>query len=271
MALPRRLTRRDITLFTISAILTINGLAAAAAIGVQSLTWWFLSFICFAAPYALISVELGTRWPSKGGIVHWVKLAFGHQWAARASWFYWLNVALWMPAVFIMMAGVFSQMFWPSMSLNIQIVFALVATWLRVLASSLSLEAGKWIPNIGALCKIIVVLFLGVGGLITAWNGGIANPINFTTLMPKWDQGLQFFPVIIFSLVGFDLVCCAGDEMNNPRKDLPVSLLFAGIIITGLYLFAVFGLLVALPVEEIGLISGLLTTLERMLSPLAWQ
>ena len=268
MSTPRRLTRRDITLFTISAILTIDGLAAAAAIGAQSLTWWFLSFICFAVPYALISIELGTHWPSRGGIVHWVKQAFGPNWATRTSWLYWINVALWMPAAFIMMAGVFSQMFSPSMSLKIQILFALAATWTTVVVCCLSLDTGKWIPNIGALCKIIVVLFLGVGGLVTAWNEGIANPINFTTLMPQWDTGLQFFPVIIFSLVGFDLICCAGDELKDPQKDLPVSLLLAGVIITVLYLFAVFGILAALPVEDIGLISGLLSTLEQILAPI---
>ena len=267
MSEPRRLTRRDITLFTISAILTIDGLAAAAAIGVQSLTWWLVSFICFAVPYALISVELGTRWPSRGGIVHWVKLAFGPQWATRTSWLYWINVALWMPAAFIMMAGVFSQMFWPAMPLNSQILFALTATWTTVLVCCLSLDTGKWIPNIGALCKITVVLLLGIGGLVTAWNEGIANLITISTLMPQWGTGLQFFPVIIFSLVGFDLICCAGDEIENPQKDLPVSLLFAGVIITVLYLFAVFGILVALPVEDIGLVSGLLSTLERMLAP----
>ncbi|WP_461538715.1 APC family permease [Spongorhabdus nitratireducens] len=265
---PRRLTRRDIMLFTISAILTIDGLAAAAAIGVQSLTWWLLSFICFAIPYALISVELGTCRPSRGGIVHWVRLAFGKRWASRTSWLYWINVALWMPAAFIMMAGIFSQMFWPEMPLKHQILFALVATWLAVAVCCLSLDIGKWIPNIGACCKILVVFLLGVGGVITAMHDGIANTINLTTLTPKWDEGLQFFPVIIFSMMGFDLACCAGDEMKNPQRDLPVALLLAGIVITVLYLFAVFGMLAALPVDEIGLISGLLSTFERLLAPL---
>ncbi len=271
MSLSRRLNRRDITLFTISAILTIDGLAAAAAIGVQSLTWWVLSFICFAIPYALVSVELGTCHPSQGGIVHWVKQAFGKRWAARTSWLYWVNVALWMPAAFILMAGVFAQLFWPDMPLLFQIVFALAATWLAVAICCLSLDIGKWIPNIGACCKILVVLFLGIGGVITAINDGIANPINLTTLMPRWDEGLKFFPVIIFSLMGFDLACCAGDEMENPGKDLPIALLLAGVVITALYLFAVFGMLVALPVEEIGLISGLLKTFEHLLAPLPYS
>ena len=268
MSNPRRLNRRDVTLFTISAILTIDGLAAAAAIGVQSLTWWILSFLCFAIPYALISVEMGTRWPSQGGLVHWVRMAFGSRWAARTSWLYWINVALWMPAAFIMMAGIFSQMFWSEMPLKLQILFALGATWLAVLICTLSLETGKWVPNIGACCKILIIICLGLGGVITALRDGIANQINLTTLMPSWDEGLQFFPVIIFSMMGFDLICCAGDEIDEPEKNLPISLLFAGVVITTLYLFAVFGMLVALPVEEIGLVTGLLATLEQLLSPL---
>ena len=266
MSTTRRLNRRDITLFTISAILTIDGLAAAAAIGVQSLTWWMLSFLCFAIPYALISTELGTRFPSQGGIAHWVKLAFGPRWAARTSWFYWINVALWMPAAFIMMAGVFSHMFWPEMPLLMQILFALAATWCTVAINCLSMETGKWIPNIGACCKIFIVMSLGVGGVITAYNDGMANIISFENLSPTWGSGLKFFPVIIFSMMGFDLVSCAGDEIENPEKNLPIALMIAGIIITTLYLFAIFGMLAAVPVEDIGLVAGLLETFERLLS-----
>ena len=268
MSTTRRLNRRDITLFTISAILTIDGLAAAAAIGVQSLTWWLLSFLCFAIPYALISVEMGTRWPSRGGIVHWVKLAFGHRWAARTSWLYWINVALWMPAAFIMMAGIFSQMFWPDMPLYLQIAFALVATWVAVTICCLSLESGKWIPNIGACCKIMIVLCLGAGGVMTAYHNGMANVISLEALTPRWDSGLQFFPVIIFSMMGFDLVSCAGDDIDEPERNLPVALFIAGLIITVLYLFAVFGMLAALPVDEIGLVAGLMDTFTQLLSPL---
>ncbi|WP_422449638.1 MULTISPECIES: hypothetical protein [unclassified Endozoicomonas] len=50
MNIHRRLTRKDITLFTLSAVLTIDGLAAAASIGVQSLTWWLIAFLFFIFP-----------------------------------------------------------------------------------------------------------------------------------------------------------------------------------------------------------------------------
>lgn len=47
----RRLTCKDITLFTLSAVLAIDGLAATASIGVQSLAWWFIAFVFFVIPY----------------------------------------------------------------------------------------------------------------------------------------------------------------------------------------------------------------------------
>lgn len=264
----RRMTRKDITLFTISAVLTIDGLAAAASIGAQSLSWLLIAFLFFAVPYALISIELGTRWPSRGGLIHWVKLAFGPDWAARTSWLYWVNVALWMPATFIMMAGVFAKMFWPQMPLIGQIVFALVATWLTVLICCLSLNMGKWVPNVGACCKIIVVFLLGIGGVATAWNFGLANPVTLTSLLPQLDDGLKFFPVIVFSFVGFDLISCIGDEIENPDKDLPFAQLLSVGLITILYLFAVFSILAALPVDDIGLVDGLLATMETIMAPL---
>lgn len=264
----RRLTRKDITLFTLSAVLTIDGLAAAASIGVQSLTWLLIAFVAFALPYTFISIELGTRWPSRGGIVHWVQMALGPVWASRTSWLYWVNVAIWMPATFIMMAGIFSQMFYPAMSLTYKIVFALIATWLTVVICCLSLDTGKWIPNLGACCKVIVVFLLGVGGVVTAWNTGLANVFSLETLTPQINDGLRFFPVVVFSLVGFDLVCCLGDEMQHPEKDLPFAQLFAAVLIITLYLFAVFGILAVMPVENIGLINGLLATLNIMMAPL---
>ena len=271
MTAERRLGRRDIALFTISAILTIDGLAAAAAMGVQSLTWCLITFLFFALPYAIICVELGTEHPSRGGIVYWVRLAFGKQWAARTSWLYWINVALWMPAVFIMTTGVIARLFWPEMPLIIQIFLALCGAWLAVGLCCVSMDIGKWIPNAGACCKMLIVALLGIGGVTTALRDGVANPMALVDFSLQWNDGLRFFPVIIFSLMGFDVICCAGDEMKNPKKDLPIALLVAGLIISVLYMFAIFGILAALPAEQIGLIHGLIDTIEKLLAPLPYS
>src|SRR5262245_43869210 len=105
----------DITLFSVCAILVIDQLAASAAIGPSALFWWVFTLLLFFIPYGLISAELGAAYPEEGGIYAWVRRAYGPRWGARASWLYWINVALWMPSVYVLFAGMFAQMFYPQM------------------------------------------------------------------------------------------------------------------------------------------------------------
>ena len=101
------------TLFTVCAILIVDQLAASAAIGVQSIFWWILTLILFFIPYGLITAELGSTYPQEGGIYAWVRRAFGPAWAGRTAWLWWVNVAFWMPSVYILFAGVLAELIAP--------------------------------------------------------------------------------------------------------------------------------------------------------------
>jgi len=61
-------------------------------------------FLLFFLPYGLVTAELGTAYPDESGIVDWVNRAFGEKVAARVAWLYWINYALWIPAVFYLFA-----------------------------------------------------------------------------------------------------------------------------------------------------------------------
>ncbi|MEM3538070.1 MAG: amino acid permease, partial [Candidatus Korarchaeum sp.] len=89
----------DLFLFNVCAIVVLDTVASSAAIGMQTFFWWFLTLFLFFIPYGLITAELGSAWPSEGGIYVWVKEAFGEKWAVMTSWLYWVNVAIWMPSV----------------------------------------------------------------------------------------------------------------------------------------------------------------------------
>jgi glutamate:GABA antiporter len=102
---------RDATLFTVSASVVVDTLTASAAIGVQAIGWWVLAITLFLVPSGLITAELGTTYPDQGGIHSWVKRAYGQRWAARTTYWYYVNVALWMPAVFLLFTGIFCELF----------------------------------------------------------------------------------------------------------------------------------------------------------------
>lgn len=254
----------DMTLFTVCAVLIIDQLAASASIGVQSIFWWLLTLVLFFIPYGLVTAELGSTYPDEGGIYAWVHRAYGSKWAGRTAWLWWVNVALWMPSVYILFAGMLSELAAPQLGLSAKIGIALGLTWLTVGLNILTLNVGKWLPNIGAGFKVLIMLAIGVGGVLYATRHGVANRFDLASLRPQWGASLAFLPVIVYNYLGFELMSGAAEEMKDPARDVPKAIIRSGAIIAFFYIFATVGILLALPVSEIGLISGLPDTFHRL-------
>jgi amino acid transporter len=256
----KTLKQRDMVLFTVSAILLLDTLTAAASVGASSIFWWvFLGFIFFI-PFARICAEMGCAYPEQGGIYAWIRDGFGGRWASRATWAYWVNTAVWMPAIFILFAGVFKQMFAPDLSLGGQIAIGVLLTWLAVGVNVVALDVGKWIPNIGAILKIIIFIAIIIGAALYTQDHGMANPLTFESLKPDWGSGLQYIPAIIYGMLGFELVSASSDEMNDPARDVPKAIFISGAIIITLYILGTIAVLAALPAGEINLVEGLIDT-----------
>lgn len=253
--------KKDIVLFCISAILLLDTVAAGAAIGASSIFWWVLLGIIFFVPFSLISAELGCAYPDQGGIYAWVRRAYGETWASRITWSYWVNVAVWCPAIYILFAGIFKQLFWPDMPLFGQILIGLGLTWLTVLVNIITLDIGKWVPNIGAIIKLVVFAAIITGAISYYSENGAANEISLSTLTPNLSSGLQYLPVIIYGMLGFELICAGAEEIKHPKKDVPLGILISGTIIILLYILATIAVLTAIPVAEINLVEGLVDTL----------
>jgi amino acid transporter len=250
----------DMTLFTVCAILVIDTIAPSAAIGPSTISWWIITLLLFFIPYGLITAELGTTYPEQGGLYVWINRAFGGRWAARTTWLYWINVALWMPAVYILFAGMFAQLFAPDLGLWAQILIGIVMTWITVAIGCVTLETSKWVPNIGAIFKAVIMVVLGVAGFVYASRNGIANDLSLSALLPKWDAGLFFLPVIVYNFMGFELMSGAGEELKEPGKTIPRAIILSGILIAVFYLLGTVGMLVALPLDDLGLVEGIIDT-----------
>jgi amino acid transporter len=258
----KTLRQRDMVLFTVSAILLLDTLTAAASVGASSIFWWvFLGFIFFI-PFALICAEMGCAYPEQGGIYAWIRDGFGGRWASRATWCYWVNTAVWMPAIFILSAGVFKQMFFPELSLGWQIGIGVVLTWLAVAVNVVTLDVGKWIPNLGAILKVIIFIAIIIGAYSYVQDNGMANPLTFETLKPDWGNSLQYIPAIIYGMLGFELVSAGSDEMRDPARDVPRAIFISGAIIIVLYLLGTMAVLAAIPAGDINLVEGLIDTLH---------
>jgi len=259
---PKTLGQRDIVLFTVSAILLLDTLAAGASVGVSAVFWWLLLGTVFFVPYALICAEMGTTYPEQGGLYAWVRDAFGRRWASRATWAYWVNTAVWITATFILFAGVFSQMFMPELSLGAQIGIGIALTWLVVAVNVITLDIGKWVPNVGAIVKMIVLVAIIGGAFFYTREHGMANPLTLEALRPTWDTSVQYLSVIIYGMLGFELASAGSEEMKDPARDVPRAILKSGLIIIVAYTLATIAILAAIPAGEIDLVEGLMDTLN---------
>ena len=257
----KTLRQRDMVLFTVSAILLLDTLTAAASVGAPSIFWWLLLGMIFFVPFALICAEMGCAYPEQGGIYAWIRDGFGGRWASRATWCYWVNTAVWIPAIFILFAGVFKQMFYPELSLAWQIGIGIALTWLAVVVNVITLDVGKWIPNLGAILKIIIFLAIIIGAYTYVQDHGMANPLTFETLKPDWGNSMQYIPAIIYGMLGFELVSAGSEEMRDPARDVPRSIFISGAIIIVLYLLGTMAVLAAIPAGDINLVEGLIDTL----------
>lgn len=261
----KTLRQRDMVLFTVSAILLLDTLAAAASVGASSIFWWIFLGVIFFIPFALICAEMGCSYPEQGGIYAWIRDAFGGRWASRATWGYWVNTAIWMPAIYILFAGIFKQMFYPELGLGGQIAIAIALTWIAVAVNIVALNVGKWVPNLGAIIKVIIFLIMIVGAVSYTSQHGMANPLNWETLKPDWGSSMQYIPAIIYGMLGFELVSAGSEEMKDPAKDVPRSIFISGAIILVLYLLGTMAVLAAIPAAEINLVEGLVDTLNLFL------
>ncbi|MEO0881998.1 MAG: APC family permease [Pseudomonadota bacterium] len=260
------LGQKDLVLFTVSAVVLLDTLAASASIGVSSLFWWPFLGVIFLVPIGLITAELSTAYPSGGGIYVWVRQAFGYRWAARVAWAYWINVAIWLPAIFVLAIGILSQIVGVEIAIGLQIIVGIACGWLVVGLEFFGLNVSKWVPNFGAALKFFVFGVLIVMGLRHGLAHGLANELSLQSISPSWQDGIQYLPVIIFGMLGFELVSSAGDEIKSPRQTIPVAVLLSGLVTLFLYVFATFGILAAIPVGQIDIVEGLIDTFRFLLA-----
>jgi amino acid transporter len=253
----RVLGRLDLLLFSVSAILTIDTLASAASMGVTWFTWWALTMTLFFIPYGLMMAELGAAWPGEGGLYVWVREAMGPRWGSMAAWFYWINNAYWIPSVYMIFAGTFDTMFLHTGSTWLQAWIAIALTWITVGIGTVKLQVSKWIPNLGAVVKVSIFLGLGILGVGALLSGQPpANDFALRQFVPQWGDSLAFLPVLLYNTLGFELMSSAGDEMRDPQKDVPRVILFSGFVISVVYTLGALGILLAVPLKDLSLVTG---------------
>lgn len=267
--------RFDMILFTVTAIIGLNTLGNFATNAGQSLTWLLISAITFFLPFGLLIAELGSTFTQEGGLYGWCKLAGGRFFGALAATFYWITLPFWIGAVLSIGAiealktlwfGNPNFLFGGSLASDavIEIVIALAFIWGTTWCASIPLQSGKWLTNVGGFLKLALIALFVILGLIIIFSGfatgkHVIKDFNDFMVTNRTHILSKILPILMFLWIGFELQNGAAEEMDNPQRDVPRSILISGATTVIAYAAFIIVLLSALPerlVENPGLVGG---------------
>jgi amino acid transporter len=267
-ALPRAMGLRDLVLFNIVAILSLRWLATAAAAGPSSVSLWILAGLLFFVPMGLAVSHLATRYPNEGGIYFWTKRAFGEGHGFLCGWCYWVNNILYYPNLLMSTAVVGTYVFGrggTGMEGNWGYVLpaTLGALWLAVALNIVGLKTGRWLQNLGAVGTYLPGILLVSLGTYAVLTRPPATPMSLGTLLPDLNDwsSLNLWASIAFAYAGLELCAVLGDEIRDPRRTLPRSILISAPLIGFLYIAGTVSILWLIPSGEVNIVSGFLQAL----------
>ena len=160
-------------------------------------------------------------------------------------------------------------------------------TWLVVLfvfffipSALASAELGAAIPDEGGAYVWVRMAFGRFAGALTSllywagtpmWLGGSVTVVAmsvygrfFTDLTPTSATFIAVVPVLLYSFVGVELPSTAGEEMRDPRRDIPVAIARAGVGQALMYGIPILAVLVVLPAEQVTSLTGLIDAMKTV-------
>ncbi|OIJ64038.1 amino acid permease [Streptomyces mangrovisoli] len=255
--LQRSLKRFDITAMGVAAVISFDTVGQIATGGGEAATWTAVIAVFFLVPYALLFAETGAAFPQEGGPYVWVKLALGRPAAALTTLLYWVTNPIWLGGslVFIAAETWDGFVFHLGSGTVADYTFKLLFVWVAILTAVVSLRRGKWITTAGAAVKVLALaLFTGTAvayGLRHGFQG-----LDGAHFAPTTAGFLGLVPVLLFAYVGFEAPNAAGEEMDDPQRDVPAALGRSAAIAAACYLLPVVAILAVVPAGKVTGIGG---------------
>jgi glutamate:GABA antiporter len=265
--LVKSLRRFDMVFFTVCAFVGLDTLGTVASNGAQGFTWLVVLALLFVLPYALLMCEVGSAFTQEGGPYEWTKLAFGRLQGGIAAVLYWVTNPLWVGGslAFIATAAWSDNLFAIRSGSVGDYLFKLAFIWLSIGVAIVSLRRGKWIPNVGAILRVVVLGFFTLTTIVYAIEHGVVG-FPAGDLKPTGAIFLALVPLLLFNYVGFELQNGAAEEMEDPQKDVPLSVLRSAVVGVLLYAIPILAILLVLPASKVTGIGGFLDAVTETFS-----
>jgi putative glutamate/gamma-aminobutyrate antiporter len=252
----------SLTMINVAAVISLRNFPLMAHVGWESVFYYVLAGLGFFVPAALVSAELATGWPSRGGVYTWVKEAFGGRWGFVAIWMQWISNVVWYPTVLSFTAATIAYIFDPSLGENKIYILSIVlgVYWISTIIDLLGMKASSLFSTIGVIFGVMtpcaIIIFLAANWLIMGNPNHI--PFSWNALIPKMEglNSIVFLVGVFLGMCGIEMSAVHAREVDKPQQNYPKAILFSTILILTLSLVGSIAISIVVPSKDINILTG---------------
>jgi amino acid transporter len=224
---PRRASAFQLVFLTYSVMCSgAYGLEQMVADTGPGLTLLVLSVLplLWAAPISLACAELAARHPVEGGYYRWARLAFGDFVGYQSAWLAWLTMFS-TNAAFAVLFASYLKHFVPALSPGAHFAVAVALVWACTL---LNYRGIRLVGTASVALTLLIFLPFLLMTLLGLWHWRF-DPLS-PFVHPDKTTAAAFGDCLFLALWlygGFEKMTVSAEEVENPRRAIPLALAFA--------------------------------------------
>ncbi|QAT42774.1 APC family permease [Aminipila luticellarii] len=259
----KKISLLSMIMFGICSLVVLYTWSASAARGTHGLGVWIIMAFAFLIPNCLTVSELGSTYVEDGGISLWVTKAFGPVPGSVVGWFYWVNYVFGLPLVFITIMGNLQAFFFPNLSSLAQMAGTIGLIWFTVIVGICNSGLTQKICAFGGnVVAGILAVIVALAVIFCIKNGGTATHFTLSGIIPSWSMFVDFAPVVVFNLLGFELISSVASQCDNPQKNVPKFTTITGIIVGLAYVMATVAIMAIIPESQVDSVNGIVDAVQ---------
>ncbi len=269
----------SLVLLIVSAVDSNRNLPSTAIFGAPLVFFFLFSAVFFLFPVSLVSAELGSSSARKGGIYHWVQLAFGERAGLVAIWLQWVQAITWFPTILTFLAATAAFLIDPSLIYSKTYVVVAIAgifwtlTLVNLWGIQVSAKLNELFCAIGTMIPTIALVVLSAIWIIK--KEPLAISVTPSSILPSFSQigAWTALVAVMSSFSGMELAGVHIPSIEDPRKSFPRALMIGSSLVLLSMLFGALSIAFVLPTDAIHLAGGLMqvfTTLFQKFHMSSW-
>jgi amino acid transporter len=223
-------TAMSITIVVGAGLLALPGLSYSLAGRLGYLPWIIVALVML--PLLEIFSFFAKNNPSAGGVVAYVRTSLGDRFGAMSEVIVLGTFTLGIPAIALIGSGYLQQIF-PNASLS-QTSIGVIS--LAYLAGLIGLRISGAIQTAIAALIVVGLLGIGAGYLLTAAQPSAAL-ISADVITQDWHGVAAAIPVVLFAFSGWEMTAFLAEDMEDPKRVMPISIWASFVIVTSMYIF----------------------------------